>query len=558
MLLSAQNVEHKFDSVAEDPRFKFFGNVNITSSSSQVDSDSYHYAHATQLPLSSLLPHYTHLLLSYGSSLPRPLGIPGSDPGELANVHSALDFVNWYNGHPAAHDENLLSQAPWRRISFPEFPSSSSNNHMTVVGAGNVALDVARIVLRASLLVSNSSSSNREALAKTDVPEPVLASLSSSNIKRVDVFARRGPAQLAMTNKEVREMMALEGISFSGVPEQELQDAREEVEVKEKEDEQAGRSEGKGEARVRKRLLDLLKKGSKETFKAGDDGQSSWGLNFFRAPKAFKSQEGTAQDAQGVAAVRRVEWNVTSFSKPPSTEASTSNSSLPPSTEEEKSLAARTAAWGNDPDPSGSIAAVTPNVHAAKPTGQTEATSTDMIVSSVGYRSTPLDGNQTSNPTSISTTQSTTFQLPFDSKQHLIPNSSGRVLLPSSASSVIPGIYVSGWLARGPVGVIASTMYDAYSVADLITSDWRSTAADQQKSLSSKLGLQGSENFFDSSSSPPELSDTQQRVVSYQDWKRLDTEELRQGKELGKLREKLLCECVSFFLPFDLLDTFTN
>lgn len=535
--------------------------VSSSSDSSQlINPDSYRYSQATQLPLTSLLPHYTHLLLSYGSSLPRPLGIPGSDSGELSNVHSALDFVNWYNGHPAAHDEQLLQSTPWRRIEFSS-SSSSSQRHLTVVGAGNVALDVARIVLRASLLVSSSSSSSREALAKTDVPEPVLAALSSSKINRVDVFARRGPAQLAMTNKEVREMMALEGIAFSGVPEQELKEAREEVEIKEKEDEKNGRAEGKGEARVRKRLLDLLKKGSKETFGSGRGNESSWGLNFFRAPKAFKPKDGETEGADHGSAppVKEVEWNVTSFSKPqPSSQSSlTAGTSAPPTSEDEKNLAARSPTWGNDPDPSGSSAvSSSAPLNSARPTGRTEITQTDMIVSSVGYRSTPLDAVETS-----AQDQSNPFSLPFDSKQHLIPNSSGRVISPGSTSSnTLPGIYVSGWLARGPVGVIASTMYDAYSVADLITSDWRSTA-DKNQSLSSKLNLEGQDSI-DFSSSPSGLQESQKRIVSYQDWKRIDAEEIRRGKELGKLREKMLCEfrmtndSFHLLLAFELISSF--
>lgn len=102
----------------------------------------------------------------------------------------------------------------------------------------------------------------------------------------------------------------------------------------------------------------------------------------------------------------------------------------------------------------------------------------------------------------------------------------------------MPGMYVSGWLARGPVGVIASTMYDANSVADLLLADW---AAQSERSPAAKGMLADVPEPL--AGLPAELRAPTRPVVSWQGWERLDREELRRGKELGKLREKVLCAC---------------
>ena len=102
----------------------------------------------------------------------------------------------------------------------------------------------------------------------------------------------------------------------------------------------------------------------------------------------------------------------------------------------------------------------------------------------------------------------------------------------------MPGMYVSGWLARGPVGVIASTMYDANSVADLLLADW----AAQCKHSAARGMLPDVPEPADGL--PLELRTPTQPVVSWAGWERLEREELRRGKELGKLREKVLCELV--------------
>ncbi|PWN21002.1 nucleotide-binding domain-containing protein, partial [Microstroma glucosiphilum] len=475
--LDVKNVEHKFAEVAKDPRFRFCGNVNVVQGTEAAAADGqrrtgYQYPHAIQLPLDTLARHYTHVLFSYGCSSSRPLGIPGSSQGELANVHSALDFVNWYNGHPAAHDEELLSREPWRRVEL-----TGGKSQMDVIGAGNVALDVARIVLRASagslLAASGSSSSSsgrraKEALETSDVPEAVLQHLSESRINHVDISARRGPAQAAFTNKELREMLALPGVGFEPVDSKLLQRAEAQVAQQEEESRTAAQAgnidpdaaaHSAGEARVRKRLLSLLAKGSKTSSKEAD---RNWRLNFYRAPAAFLGAQSSSSEQ--LESLKAIQWTSTSYPSTPVAESEASKATSGPA-----------APWGNEPAPTSSEGVATLPTDSTSSTpdstprvpGSAFETKSDLVVSSVGYRGTPLTGNNAS--TSSTSSGHSSSLLPWDNKRGVVPNLDGRVV--SEQGEVLPNIYVSGWLARGPVGVIASTMHDAYSVADTILAD---------------------------------------------------------------------------------------
>jgi adrenodoxin-NADP+ reductase len=133
------------------PRFNFIGNVDI----------------GHDIPLASLTPHYDAILFAYGASEDKQLGIPGED---LQGVYSARAFVGWYNGLPEyAH----LA------------PKLDAGKQAVVIGQGNVALDVARILL-----------SGVDALRKTDITEEALETLSSSRVESVKVVGRRGPMQV--------------------------------------------------------------------------------------------------------------------------------------------------------------------------------------------------------------------------------------------------------------------------------------------------------------------------------------------------------------------------
>jgi adrenodoxin-NADP+ reductase len=146
-----KNCQDTFEEVAQSPRFNYIGNVRV----------------GHDVELMSMKPHYDAILFSYGASEDRELGIPGEN---LRGVLSARSFVGWYNG-------------------LPQFQGLSPNlkvgEQAVVVGQGNVALDVARILL-----------SPVDKLAKTDISEQALQCLAESRVRSVRVVGRRGPIQV--------------------------------------------------------------------------------------------------------------------------------------------------------------------------------------------------------------------------------------------------------------------------------------------------------------------------------------------------------------------------
>lgn len=146
--------------------------------------------------LRDLQDRYHCVLLTYGAERDRQLGIQGEE--KFPNVISAREFVAFYNGLPGA--ENLRPDLSGQTVS--------------IIGQGNVAIDVARILL-----------SPITELAKTDITETALKALRQSNVKRVNVIGRRGPLQAAFTIKELREMIKLPNCraiwrseDFTGIP----------------------------------------------------------------------------------------------------------------------------------------------------------------------------------------------------------------------------------------------------------------------------------------------------------------------------------------------------
>src|SRR5690349_17128276 len=163
-----------FDKVAAHPGFRFFGGVELGRNVSVDD----------------LRAHYHMVLYTTGAQTDRRMGIPGED---LVRSHAATEFVAWYNGHP-----------DYRDLSF-----DLSQERVAVVGVGNVAADVARILSRTP-----------EELATTDIADYALDALRASRVREVYVLGRRGPAQAAFTNPEVRELGELAGADVSARPEE--------------------------------------------------------------------------------------------------------------------------------------------------------------------------------------------------------------------------------------------------------------------------------------------------------------------------------------------------
>ena len=163
-----------FDKVAANPRFRFFGGVEL----------------GRHVSVDDLRAHYHMLLYTTGAQTDRRMAIPGED---LGRSHAATEFVAWYNGHP-----------DYRDLTF-----DLSQERAAVVGVGNVAADVARILSRTP-----------EELAATDIADYALEALSASRIREVYVLGRRGPAQAAFTNPEVRELGELAGADITALPDE--------------------------------------------------------------------------------------------------------------------------------------------------------------------------------------------------------------------------------------------------------------------------------------------------------------------------------------------------
>ncbi|XP_031700111.1 NADPH:adrenodoxin oxidoreductase, mitochondrial-like isoform X2 [Anarrhichthys ocellatus] len=158
-----KNVINTFTQTARQSRCHFYGNVSV----------------GTDVSVEELRHAYHAVILSYGAEGNRSMGVPGED---LAGVHAAKDFVGWYNGLPSCR----------------ELRPDLSCETAVILGQGNVALDVARVLL-----------APLDILKKTDITQPALEALAESQVRRVLIVGRRGPMQVACTIKELREMVNL-------------------------------------------------------------------------------------------------------------------------------------------------------------------------------------------------------------------------------------------------------------------------------------------------------------------------------------------------------------
>lgn len=162
--LKIKTVTRAFAQTAAVPGFRFFGNVEF----------------GRDLTVDDLRKHYHQVIFTTGAQTDRRMGIPGED---LERSHPATAFVAWYNGHPDyCHLEFDLQQEA-----------------VAIVGVGNVAIDVARILCLSP-----------EELLRTDMPDYAVEALSKSKVTDVYLLGRRGPAQAAFTNPELKELGELE------------------------------------------------------------------------------------------------------------------------------------------------------------------------------------------------------------------------------------------------------------------------------------------------------------------------------------------------------------
>ena len=167
-----KSVTAAFDKVAAHPRFRFYGGVEF----------------GRDVPVEDLRRHYHQILYSTGAQTDRRMGIPGED---LRGSHAATEFVAWYNGHPDYRDRQF----------------DLSQERAAVVGVGNVAVDVARILCRSP-----------EELGTTDIADYALDALRKSRVREVYLLGRRGPAQAAFTNPEIKELGELADADVTALP----------------------------------------------------------------------------------------------------------------------------------------------------------------------------------------------------------------------------------------------------------------------------------------------------------------------------------------------------
>lgn len=377
-----KNVINTFTKTAENPRFRFYGNLNLGKDFSIQDlRDNYHA-----------------VLLTYGADEDRRMNIPNENS---KNLISARKFVAWYNGLPGSENLN------------PDL----SGDTVTLVGQGNVAIDVARMLL-----------SKVDALKSTDTTEYALEALSKSKVKNIYLVGRRGPLQAAFTIKELREILKLPNVSTVW-RKSDFKDIPEIVETL---------------ARPRKRLTELMLKSLSEQHSSPTVHDKKFLPVFQRSPKEIHDDY--------------IEFSVTELQ-------------------------------GNT----------------AVPTEVSEKFQTDLILRSIGYKSTSVDK-----------------AINFDDKKGHVINREGRVLRRNSENnSIDKGLYVAGWLGTGPTGVILTTMNGAFGVAKAICDDF------EQNVIDTKILKSG-------------LETSDKRVVTWKGWTEIDKFEVEAGKAKGKPREKLI------------------
>jgi len=161
-------VTKTFERTAAHQRFRFLGNVEV----------------GRDVSAEELRAHYDQVVYAIGSSSDRRLGIPGE---ELRGCHAATAFVGWYNAHP----------------DFRDFPFDLGAERAVVVGVGNVAMDISRVLLK-----------DPAELAKTDIARHAVEALRTSRVREVVLLARRGPAHAAFDPRELSDIASVPGLGI--------------------------------------------------------------------------------------------------------------------------------------------------------------------------------------------------------------------------------------------------------------------------------------------------------------------------------------------------------
>ncbi|MEQ6901458.1 FAD-dependent oxidoreductase [Nocardioides sp. YIM 152588] len=370
------------------PEITFLGNVHV----------------GVDLKVEELSELYDAVVVATGATRDRDLPIPGI---HLTGSFGGADFVRWFNGHPDVDR------------SWPFAPEATS---VAVVGAGNVALDVTRILAKT---VAD--------LSTTEIPENVAAGLRTNATTDVHVFARRGPAQVKFSPMELRELAHSPSVQVVVHPEGfDFDEASMEL----------IRS-----SKSVKLVVDVL---ANYAAREEDDAPHRIHLHFCHEPVEVLGEDGRV-------------------------------------------VGLRTAVTELDGD------------GGARRTGEMVDWPVQAVYRAVGYRSDALPG------------------LPFDEAAGVIPNDGGRILGLDAAP--IPGLYVTGWVKRGPIGLIGHTKSDAAQTVAMLLSDTEVQPGAARPGPSEVVEV---------------LRERGLDPTTWQEWERLDGAEVALGAAEGRARVKVV------------------
>ncbi|CAN5237934.1 FAD-dependent oxidoreductase [soil metagenome] len=358
----------------------------------------------SDLTLDDLKQHYNAVIFSTGAVRDADLDIPGID---LPGSYGAADFVSWYDGHP-----------DYSR----EWPLEAQS--VAVVGNGNVALDVARVLAK-----------HADDLLTTEIPPNVYDVLKNSPVTDVHVFGRRGPMQVKFSPLELRELGELRDVDMIVYDEDfDYDDA----------------SKAAIESNKQVFVIDKVL----TQWRARETGTASrrLHLHFFASPV-----EVLGSDVDGVTGFRYER---------------------------------------TEPDGEGGV----------RGTGEFREVAVQAFYRAVGYFGSPLDG------------------IPFDEKRGVIPNLEGQVLAEGD-NEILPGVYATGWIKRGPVGLIGHTKSDAMETISHVVNDqasWWSPPHPDEASIVALLDERGVQ------------------YTNLDGWRALDQHELALGEAVGRVRVKVV------------------
>ena len=390
-----KSVIRMYEKTAARPGFRYFGNVDV----------------GRDVTTAELAERYHAVIYAYGAATDRQLGIPGED---LPGSHAATEFVAWYNAHPDFADRQFNLDC----------------KRAVVIGNGNVAADVARMLAL-----------TREELDTTDTADHAIAPIADSAIEEIVVLGRRGCAQAAFTNPEVRELG-------------EMVDADIVIDPADVEIDEASRA-----------------------FLDSDDADPTNHRNVAIFTD-FSTREPEGKRRRIVMRFRTSPIEIRGDGKV------------------ESIVIGRNELVR---DESGRVKAVD--------TGEREELECGLVLRSVGYKGVGLDG------------------LPFDDDRGTIPNERGRAKDPATGEQV-PGLYVVGWIKRGPSGVIGTNKKDAQDTVDAMLEDAAAGKIPEPGGDSSPEAIEAL------------VAERQPGYVSFGGWQAIDRAEVGRGEPLGRPRVK--------------------